>query len=170
MKRLLPACLVGIRLLLPAMGHADPATVAATLPDEAAECRHLLTLCETLRDRAQAISEREAKAKWKGQQEYKKRRKAEKALARWNKVSSTKHVGPDKVSLRVEKYQKVTEEETRAAQQRAHAEFVHNKKVEEYEERLQAANEAATEIRAKHATMPVCFQQCSDVLNLEEFR
>jgi hypothetical protein len=170
MNRMLLACLVGLKLLLPAMGRADSATVATTLPDEAAECRHLLTLCQALQDRAQGIQEREAKAGWKGQGEHQKELKTEKALARWNKASSNGHAAPDQVSRRVEKYQKATEEETRAAQQRAHAEFIHNKKVEEYEERLQTANKVAREIRAKHAAMPSCFQDCSDVLNLEEFR
>src|SRR5262249_22096189 len=36
MNRVLPACLVGMGLLLPAMGYADPATVVETLADEAA--------------------------------------------------------------------------------------------------------------------------------------
>ncbi len=169
-RLMLPACLVGIRLLLPTLGHADPATVVATLPDEAAECRHLLTLCEALQNQAQAIPEREAKAGWKSQREYQKKLKTEKALTRWNNVSSSRHTGPDQVSRSVEKYQKATEAETRAARQRAQAESIHNKKVEEYEEQLQAANQAATEIRAKHAAMPSCFQDCSEVLDLEEFR
>jgi len=170
MHRLLLACLGGITLFLPTLSQADPATAVETLPEEAAECRRLLTLCEAVRARGQALQEREAKAERKSYQEDKKAHETEKVLTRWEKALGNSHAAPDKAVLRAEKYQQVTEEESHAAHQQVHVEAVHDEKAQEYEDRLRAANKAAAKIRAKHATMPACFQQCSDVLNLEEFR
>ncbi len=135
-------------MFLPTLSQADPATAVETLPEEAAECRHLLTLCEAVRARGQALQEREAKAERKSYQEDKKAHETEKVLTRWEKALGNSH----------------------AAHQQVHVEAVHDEKAQEYEDRLRAANKAAAKIRAKHATMPACFQQCSDVLNLEEFR
>jgi len=170
MHRLLLACLGGIPLFLPTMSHAGPATAVETLPDEAAECRHLLTLCEAVRTRRQAIQERETKAERKSQQQSKKEHQAEKVLTQWEKASRNSHAAPDKAVLRAEKYQQVTEEESHAVHQQVHAESVHDEKVQEYEERLRTANKVAAKIRAEHATMPACFERCGDVLNLEELR
>ena len=170
MHRLLLACLGGITLFLPTLSHADPATAVETLPEEAAECHRLLTLCEVVRTRGQALQERGAKAERKSHQQYKKAHQAEKVLTRWEKASGNSHAAPDKAVLRAEKYQQVTGEESHAAHQQVHAEAVHDEKAQEYEDRLRAANKVAAKIRAKHATMPACFQQCSDVLNVEEFR
>ena len=45
--RLIPAGLLGVVLFLPAAGGAvDTAAVVAALPNEAAECRYLLSLCQ----------------------------------------------------------------------------------------------------------------------------
>jgi len=45
--RFIHAGVLGVGLFLPAEGGAmDTATVAAALPDEAAECRYLLSLCQ----------------------------------------------------------------------------------------------------------------------------
>jgi hypothetical protein len=170
MHRLLLACLGGITLFLPMLSQADPTTAVETLPDEAAECRRLLTLCEAVRTRGQAIQEREAKAERKSHQQYKKAHQAEKVLTRWEKASRNSHAAPDKAVLRAEKYQQVTEEESYAAHQQVHAESVHDEKAQEYEDRLRTANKVAAKIRAKHATMPACFERCGDVLNLEELR
>jgi hypothetical protein len=171
MNRILSACLlVGVGLLLPALSHADPATGVETLPEEAAECRRLLTLCEAVRTRGQALQEREAKAERKSHQQYKKAHEAEKRLTQWEKAARNSQAAPDKAIRRAEKYQQVTEEESHAAHQEGHAEAIHDEKAQEYEARLRAANQVAAQIRAKHAMMPACFQQCSDVLNVEEFR
>ena len=170
MNRVLPACLVGMGLLLPAMGYADPATVVETLADEAAECRYLLTLCEAVRNRALVVQERETKAARKIHRTYKTEGKTDKALERWEKASRNSQASAEKVYRRAEKYQKVAEEEAHTGQHQEHTESVHDRQLREYEEQLQAAHQAAMKIRAKHTAMPACFQNCSDVLNLEEFR
>jgi hypothetical protein len=112
MHRLLLACLGGITLFLPTLSHADPAIAVETLPEEAAECHRLLTLCEAVRTRGQALQEWEAKAERKSHQQYKKAHQAEKVLTRWEKASGNSHAASDKAVLRAEKYQQVKEEET----------------------------------------------------------
>lgn len=168
--RVLLACLGRMALLLPALSYADPAASAPALAEEAAECRESLSLCQAVHRRAAVLQEQKAKVERKiaAAREAEQERVA--AWKKWRQVQERPFAPPDKTSRSVEAYQRATTKAEQAAREERQAEEPHNAEVRRYQERVQAAQEAARAMRAKHATMPACFERCADVLNLEELR
>jgi len=168
MTRLFLTCLGGMLLLLPLRIQADPVPPASS--GEAAECRELLELCKAVRRQAALIHKQQAKVKRTIDAQHKAEQKRMASWEKWRKTQDQRHAPPAKAVNDVEKYERATAKESQAVQDVRQAEDSHNAEVELYHKRLQAAQEAASAMRAKHATMPACSQQCADVLNLEELQ
>ena len=166
--RVLLVCLGRLVLLLPALSYADPA--ASVLPEEAAECRELLSLCQTVRRRAAVLQEQKAEIKRKSAVARQAEQERVAAWKKWRQVQERSFAPPDKTSRSVEAYERATTKAEQAAREERQAEERHNAEVRRYQERVQVTQEAARAMRAKHAAMPACFEHYADVLNLEELR
>jgi hypothetical protein len=168
MTALLLACLGGILLLLPVRSQAEPVTPAAA--GEAAECHELLKLCQAVRRQATITQKWQAKVGRKIDAQQRAEQKRTASWQRWRKDQERSHAGPDKAVHSVEKYQRATAKESKAVSNQRQVEERYTAESQLYQERLQAAQEAAAAMRAKYAPMPTCSQSCADVLDLEELQ
>jgi hypothetical protein len=168
MTGLFLACLGGILLLLPARGQAEPVTPAAT--GEAAECQELLKLCQAVRRQAAITQKWQAKVGRKIDAQHHTEQKRTASWQRWRQDQERSHAGPDKAVHSVEKYQRATAKESKAVSKERQAEERFTAESQLYQERLQAAQEAAAAMHAKYAPMPACSQSCADIVNLEELQ
>jgi hypothetical protein len=158
-------------LLLPVLSYAaDPAASAPALAEEAAECRELLSLCQAVHRRAAVLQEQKAKVERKIAAARQAEQERVATWKKWRQAQGRPSAPPDKTSRGVEAYQRATTKAEQAAREERQAEELHNAEVRRYQERVRAAQEAARTMRAKHTTMPACFERCADVLNLEELR
>lgn len=168
-----------VALLLPTVSHAaDPALIAALLPDEASECRYLLMLCEEAHAVAVDLEQQAAQLQQKQQaltvpektQPPSEPEKAEAEPPAESGRAATQELGikstrdeygvvhytndalkPQGGPTRV--YVKAREEVEQLARE-------HTAALTAYTAKRQETLEVAKVIRVKHDTMPTCFQQC----------
>jgi len=167
---------------------ADTAAVAAALPDEASECRYLLVLCNEVRISAK-VRERhsgELKEKLKGHDMAK--RKATAAEKKAAAARSTRGPGirvyRDKQGVLFIKPSSPDPKTTKSVQAAIAAtrnsntaRYVASEALRKYEAAnlqyktgTQNTMEAAKVIRVKHEKTPACFQECSDILSMENYK
>ncbi|MBI3801085.1 MAG: hypothetical protein HY268_29450 [Deltaproteobacteria bacterium] len=168
MTRLLLICLGGLLLFLPMRSQAEPVTPAPS--GDAAECRELQNLCKVARRQAARMQKRQAKVTRKSDAQYRAKQKRTATWQKWQQTQERSQVPPEKAVRSVQKYEQATAQAGTATHREWQAEENYNAEFQRYQESVQAAQQAAAAMRARHETMPACVQHCSDVLNLEELQ
>ena len=141
MRRLSLPVVLAVSLVLVIVYAEDTGRVAATLKDEASQCRYLLKLCAVERKHRPCLEKTTAELE-------RLRKEAHKARA-------TKLTAAQAQSLEKQLNERI-------AQNQVCMKFVMDS--------LEDRHEAAIVIRAKHETMPSCFQECSDIMDLNAYR
>ena len=170
-------------LLFSSVSYAtDTAAVAAALPDEASECRYLLMLCKETRIAAKLSEQYSVEFKEKMERDKAAKRSAKAAditlekSARLHIVTGehgiqVKRNAPDS---QVEKDRQAEIAATRNADTTGRAAGEALRRYEaadlQYKTGTQNTIEAAKVIRAKHEKLPACFQECADILSMENYK
>lgn len=137
----------------------DTGVVAATLKDEASECRYLLRLCDEVRRHSVCLKET-AEAQQKLTMEMERSTKElEKA------TKEVKRGTPNKGLTIAQMHAKSQSLDKRHDELHAKHSLCIALSMQSHTDR----HNAAKVIRAKHEVMPSCFQECADVMNLDTY-
>jgi hypothetical protein len=177
---------IAIAVIIFLMTHiclaADSATIAATLRDEASECRYLLALCEEARMTSRKEAQSLARVEEKKKAYHTAKQAADKAGRLVTIPSRDSTLGGIRVyrNAKGELYIKpqlprplkvpspAAKAEARAQREIRNVEAAGETDILAHSIKKERLTEAAKVIRIKHEKMPECFRQC-EILDLQSF-
>jgi len=155
MARLSGLLLVCLLVMAGEVSAGDTDVVAATLKDEASECRYLLKLCAEERKVRPCLEETTGARKKSIAEMERHTKEIEKATKEIRKGT------PSKKSTTAQLHAKSRSLEERDNELRTRSLLC----LADLTRTMNARHGAATVIRAKHDTLPSCFQECADVMD-----